>query len=99
MARTSATSACSTGIAHPVGIAASTDQVAVPLEFDRVHRQREFPAAFSPADFEHVEVAADQADPNERNDDAAKDALHGARPEIVLSTPGHRIFHDSVDRC
>ena len=72
------------GIAHPVGIAASADQVVLPREFDRVHWQRERPAALSPADLENIEVAADQADPNETCEDTAKDALDGARPQIAL---------------
>jgi hypothetical protein len=59
--------ACRTGIAHPVGIAASADQVVPPIEIDRVHRQRDCLTALSPPDFENVEVAANHANPDQKS--------------------------------
>jgi len=51
---------------------------------ERVHRQRDCPAALSPTDFENVEVAADQANPNEKNEHAIQDAIEDAPPEMPL---------------
>ena len=80
------------GIAHPVGVAARTDQIALAIEIERVHRKRDRPAALSSADFENVEVAADQADPNQKNERPAKAAFDGARPQILRIIPGHRLL-------
>ena len=52
------------GVAHPVGVAAGADQIALSVEIERIDRQRDRPSALSPADFENAEVAADQPDPN-----------------------------------
>jgi hypothetical protein len=71
------------GVAHPIGVAAGTDQIALPFEIERVDRQRDRPAALSPADFENVEVAADEANPNQKNQRTAQDALEGARSQIA----------------
>lgn len=70
-------------IAHPIGVAAGADQVALPFEIERIHRQRDRPAALSPSDFEYVEVAPDQANPYEKHERTSQDALEGVRPEIV----------------
>ena len=49
-------------------LAAGADQVPLAANLDRVYRQRDYPAGLSPAHFEHIKVAADEADPNERNE-------------------------------
>jgi hypothetical protein len=84
--------ACCTGIAHPIGIAAGADQISPPIEIERVYRQPEYLAAFSPTDFENVEVAADKANPDESSERTAQDAIDGARLEIALTIPGHQSF-------
>jgi hypothetical protein len=78
------------GLAHPVGVAAGADQIAPPADLDRVDRQRDCPAALSAADFENVEVTADEANPNNGNKEAAKDAFDRAWAEISLSILWHR---------
>ena len=75
--------ACCPGIAHPIGVAAGADQIALPFEIERVDRQRDRPAALSPTDFENVEVTADQANPNKQNERTTEDAFKGAQLEIV----------------
>jgi hypothetical protein len=66
------------------------DQVAPPIEVERVYRERDCLAALSPPDFENVEVAADQANPNERSEDTTQDPLDGAWPQIAWSIPRHQ---------
>ena len=73
-------------IAHPVGIAAGANQVAVPVEVERVNWQRDYLTALSPTDFENVKVAADQTYPNETREDTSEDSFDGARPEVVLGS-------------
>jgi hypothetical protein len=80
------------GIAHPVGIAPRTDEIAMSVEVDWVDRQREGPAALPPTDFENPEMAADQADPNENNERATEDALDGTRSQIASTIPRNRSF-------
>src|SRR6266700_886784 len=80
------------GIPDPVRLAASADQIAPPVEFERIHRQRDRPAALSPTDLEDTEVAADQADPNEKREHAADEALKRGRLEIARRIPGHQSF-------
>ena len=72
--------ACSASIAHPVGIAAGADEIASSIEIERVHRQRDRLAGLASAYFEDVEVAADQADPDEKCKRMAEDAIEGAGP-------------------
>src|ERR1700730_11919421 len=93
--------ACRADIAHPIGFAAGADQVAPPIEVKRVHRERDYLAALSSANFEHVEVAADQTDPNEGSEDTTQDALSGAWPEIARTTPGHHLLPKElvIDVC
>jgi len=43
-----------------------------------VHRQRDRLAGLASAGFEDVEVAADQADPDEKSKRLAEDAIEGA---------------------
>jgi hypothetical protein len=69
---------CSTSIAHPVGIAAGADEIPPSIEIERVHRQRDRLAGLASADFEDVEVAAGQADPDEKCKRMAEDAIEGA---------------------
>jgi hypothetical protein len=71
------------GVAHPVGFAAGGDQIAPPLEFERIDRQRDRPAARSAGHLENVEMATDEADPDEAHQGAAKAAFDGARPRIA----------------
>jgi hypothetical protein len=52
--------------------------VAATLDLDRVYRQCECSATVSPTDFENVEMAVDQAYPNERSEQTAKNAFEGA---------------------
>jgi hypothetical protein len=80
------------GIAHPIGNAAGADQIPPPIEIERVHRQRDCLLTLSPPNFENIEVAADQANPNESSERTTQDAIDGARPEIALTIPGHRSF-------
>ena len=56
--------ACRAGIAHPVGIAAGANEITPPLEFEQIDRQRDCLATLPAPDFENVEVAADQANPD-----------------------------------
>jgi hypothetical protein len=83
---------CRADIAHPIGFAAGRDQVAPPIEVKRVHRERDCLATLSSANFENVEVAADQTDPNEGSEDTTQDAFNGAWPEIARTTPGHHLL-------
>jgi hypothetical protein len=55
----------------------------LPFEIERVYRQRDFLATRSPADFENVEVAADQTNPDEKNKRVTEDAFDGAGSEIA----------------
>jgi hypothetical protein len=93
--------ACRADISHPIGFAAGADQVAPPIEVKRVHRERDYLAALSSANFENVEVAADQTDPNEGSEDTTQDALSGAWPEIARTTPGHHLLPKElvIDVC
>src|SRR6516165_11098176 len=77
------------GVAHPVGIASGADEIALPVEIERVDWQRDRPAALSSVDFENVEVASDQADTNEKHEHAAKHTLEGTRLEIAPGWLGH----------
>jgi hypothetical protein len=52
------------GVPYPIRIAAGADQVAPPVEIERIYRQRDGPAALSPTDFEDIKVAANQPDPD-----------------------------------
>jgi hypothetical protein len=63
------------GIAHPVGVAAGADQIALSFEIERVHRQRDCPAALSSTDLENEEVTADQANPNKQSERTTENAF------------------------
>src|SRR6266436_5377481 len=82
--------ACRADIAHPIGFTAGGDQVAPPIEVKRVHRQRDCLATLSSANFENVEVAANQASPDEKNKRMTQDAFDGAWPQIAWGIPGHQ---------
>jgi hypothetical protein len=88
--------ACRAGITHPVGFAAGADQVAPSLKIERVHWLRDYLVTLSPSDFENVEMAADQANPNERSEDTTQDPLDGGRPEIAWSIPGHQSIPPAI---
>src|SRR6516165_8154993 len=75
--------ACRARIAHPVGVAAGADQIALSGEIERVDGQRNRPGAGSSADFENVEMPAHQANSNEKNQRTAKDAVEGPRLQIA----------------
>jgi hypothetical protein len=77
--------ACRTGISHPGGIAAGGDKIAPRVEIERIDRQRDRLAAPPSPHFEYIEVPADQANRNEKNERSTKETFGGARPEISLS--------------
>src|SRR5271166_122574 len=77
------------GIADPVRFAAGADQIAPAIEIEQVHRQRDRSAALSTADFEDVEVPADQANPDEIPEHTSEAAFGDARSQIALSILGH----------
>src|SRR5439155_26628771 len=83
--------ACRAGIAHPIGVAAGADEIQPAVDLDRIHRKRDHPAACSPADLENVEMAPDQANPYEKDEDAAKEAFARARAEIASGIRGVRL--------
>src|SRR6202030_3790066 len=62
------------------------------IQIERVHRQRDFLPTPSPPHFENVEMAADQANPDESSERTAQDAIDGARLEIALTIPEHQSF-------
>ncbi len=81
IARMSTISPARTGIAYPVRFTAGADQVPLPANLDRVHRQRDYFAGLPPANFENKKVAADEADPNQRNKGPPKQPLDPTRLE------------------
>jgi hypothetical protein len=83
--------ACRADIAHPIGFTAGGDQVAPPIEVKRVHRERDCLAALSSANFENVEVAANQANPDEKNKCTTQDAFDGLASDS-LGHPRASIF-------
>ena len=82
--------ACRAGIAHSIRIAACADEIPPPVEIEQIDRQGDRSAALAPAHFEHIEVAADEADADERGEHAAEDSIGSPRPEIASRIPGHR---------
>ena len=77
------------GIANPLGIAPGADQEAAPFEKEQIHGECEGFAGLAAADLENMEVAADQADPDQPCQDAPEASFDGARPEKILRVGLH----------